>query len=279
MLNSSRLNYGKLLTTIVMAAFSILFLIPLIWMVSAASKFEKDVMAYPIQWIPQQWNIVDNFKAVWMAKVPFSLFYWNSIKLAVIMMLATLLFSSMAAYSLTKLQFKGRNFVFAMLLSFMIIPQEATLVPRYLLLKWLHLYNTHAGLIIMGMFSIYFTFLLRQFMMGIHNEFIEAAKIDGAGYFTIYWKIMLPLCKPILATVGIIKFIWSWNDYQGPLIFLIKQNLFTIPLGVQLFRNDYADNYSVLMMAALAAIVPLLIIFVVLQKQVIKGIALGGVKG
>jgi len=236
-------------------------------------------MTYPIQWIPPEWNLIENFKAVWLAKVPFSLFYWNSVKLAVIMMVATLIFSSMAAYSLTKLQYKGRSFMFALLLSFMIIPQEATLVPRYLLLKWLHLYNTHAGLILMGMFSIYFTFLLRQFMMGIHNEFIEAAKIDGAGHFTIYWKIMLPLCKPILATVGIIKFIWSWNDYQGPLIFLIKQNLYTIPLGVQLFRNDYADNYAVLMMASLAAIIPLLIIFIVLQKQVIKGIALGGVKG
>lgn len=278
-MNSTRIQYGKLVTTVIMGAVSVLFLIPLLWMISAASKLEKDVMTYPIQWIPPEWNLIENFKAVWLAKVPFSLFYWNSVKLAVIMMVATLIFSSMAAYSLTKLQYKGRSFMFALLLSFMIIPQEATLVPRYLLLKWLHLYNTHAGLILMGMFSIYFTFLLRQFMMGIHNEFIEAAKIDGAGHFTIYWKIMLPLCKPILATVGIIKFIWSWNDYQGPLIFLIKQNLYTIPLGVQLFRNDYADNYAVLMMASLAAIIPLLIIFIVLQKQVIKGIALGGVKG
>ncbi|WP_028549753.1 carbohydrate ABC transporter permease [Paenibacillus sp. UNC451MF] len=276
---SKRIDVPKLFTTAILAVLSVLFLVPLIWMLSAASKYEQDVMSYPIQWIPTAWNFVGNFKEVWLGKVPFSLFYFNSLKLAIIMTLSTLIFSSMAAFAFTKIQFRGRNVAFGLLLSFMIIPSEATLVPRYMLLKWLHLYNTHAGLIVMGMFSIYFTFLLRQFMMGIHSEFIEAAKIDGAGYWTIYSRIMLPLSKPILATVGIIKFIWTWNDYQNPLIFLIKQQLYPIPLGLQLFRNDFADNYSVVMMASLAAILPLLIIFVILQKQVIKGISLGGVKG
>ncbi|NEW04574.1 carbohydrate ABC transporter permease [Paenibacillus sp. SYP-B3998] len=274
-----QISLSKLVTTILMALLSIVFLIPLFWMVSAAFKYEADVMTYPIQWIPVRFNFVDNFKQVWFGKVPFSLFYWNSFKLSLMMTLSTLVFSSMAAYSFTKLQFRGRNAAFMLLLSCMIIPNEATLVPRYLLLKWLHLYNTHTGLIFMGMFSIYFTFLLRQFMMGVHNEYIEAAKIDGAGYFLIYARIMLPLTKPILATVAIIKFIWSWNDYQGPLIFLIKQKLYPIPLGIQLFKNEFADNYAVLMMASLAAIVPLLIVFIVMQKQVIKGIAIGGVKG
>ncbi|TXK82651.1 carbohydrate ABC transporter permease [Paenibacillus sp. N3.4] len=273
------IQISKLVTTVIMALFSVVFLIPLLWMISAAFKYEADVMTYPIQWIPTRFHVIANFKEVWLGRVPFSLFYWNSFKLSALMTLATLFFSSMAAYSFTKLQFRGRDAAFILLLSCMIIPNEATLVPRYLLLKWLHLYNTHAGLILMGMFSIYFTFLLRQFMMGIHNEYIEAAKIDGAGHFLIYARIMLPLTKPILATVAIIKFIWMWNDYQGPLIFLIKQKLFPIPLGIQLFKNDYADNYAVLMMASLAAIIPLLIIFIVLQKQVIKGIAIGGVKG
>ncbi|MFE5319491.1 carbohydrate ABC transporter permease [Paenibacillus sp. NPDC056579] len=274
-----KIQVSRLLLTVLLAAFSVLFLVPLIWMLSAAAKYEQDVMSYPIQWIPQQWNLIGNFKEVWMGKVPFSLFYVNSLKLSIIMTLCTLVFSSMAAFAFTKIPFRGRNAAFALLLSFMIIPSEATLVPRYLLLKWFHLYNTHAGLIVMGAFSMYFTFLLRQFMMGIHNDFIEAAKMDGAGYFTIFWKIMIPLSKPILATVAIIKFIWTWNDYQNPLIFLIKQQLYPIPLGLQMFRNDYADNYSAVMMASVAAIIPLLIIFIILQKQVIKGISLGGVKG
>lgn len=269
----------KVLITVLLAALSVLFLIPLLWMLSAAMKYESDVMAYPIQWIPQRWNAVANFKEVWFGHVPFNRFYLNSIKLSIGMTLCTLFFSSMAAYSLTKLRFRGRDLVFALLVMFMIIPGEATLVPRYLLVKWMHLYNSHIGVLTLGMFSIYFTFLLRQFMLGIHSEFIEAAKIDGAGYFRIYWGIILPLSKPILATVAIVKFIWSWNDYQTPLIFLINQKLYTIPLGIQLFRNEFADNFAVLMMASLAAIAPLFIIFIIMQKQVINGIALGGVKG
>ncbi|KGM45348.1 carbohydrate ABC transporter permease [Neobacillus niacini] len=274
-----KLDFSKILFTIGMLVLSFFFLVPLIWMMSAAFKFEKDVMVFPIQWIPKDWNLVENFKAVWMAEIPFYKFYFNSIKLATIQTLSTLIFSSMAAFAFSKLQFKGRDFVFALVLSFMIIPEQATLVPRFLLIKWLGLYNTHEGLILMGLFSIYFTFLMRQYMLGISNEYIEAAKLDGAGYFTIYWKLILPLCKPILATAGIIKFIWIWNDYQGPLIFLINKELYPITLGLQLFKDDYADNFAVLMMASLSAIIPLVIIFIIMQKQVIKGIALGGVKG
>ncbi|SCW51151.1 multiple sugar transport system permease protein [Paenibacillus tianmuensis] len=274
-----KFDLTKWLLTILLGAFSVLFLVPLIWMISAASKFEKDVMEFPIRWIPTDWNFIGNFQEVWLGKVPFYLFYFNSLKLALIMTACTIFFSSMAAFAFTKLRFKGRDLAFGVLLTFMVIPEQATLVPRYLLMKWLHMYNTHEGMVLMGMFSIYFTFLLRQFMMGIHSDFIEAARIDGAGYFKTYWSIILPLCKPILATVGIIKFIWTWNDYQTPLIFLINKSLYTIPLGMQMFKDEFADNYAVIMMASLSAILPLLIIFVVLQKQVINGIALGGVKG
>ncbi|MCR2804609.1 carbohydrate ABC transporter permease [Paenibacillus soyae] len=262
-----------------MGALSIFFLVPFIWMVSSAFKFENDVMRFPIEWIPETINVVYNFKAVWMGNVPFYLFYWNSIKVALTVTLITLVFSSMAAYSFTKLQFKGRDLVFLLLISYMIIPAQATLIPRFMLIRWMGLYDTHAALILMDMFSIYFTFLLRQFMLGVNNDFIEAAKIDGAGYFRIFWSIMLPLCRPVLATVAIIKFIWTWNDYQNPLIFLLDKKLYTIQLGMALFRDDYTNNYAIMMMASLSAIIPLLIVFVILQRQVINGIALGGVKG
>ncbi|GKS10645.1 carbohydrate ABC transporter permease [Paenibacillus chitinolyticus] len=274
-----KFDFWKLFNTVIIGLFSLCFLIPLLWMTSAAMKYEKDVMVFPIEWIPKAWNAVGNFKAVWAGNVPFHLFYFNSIKLSVIVTALTLIISSMAAFSFTKLNFRGRNIAFTLLLTFMIVPEQATLIPRFLLIRWLGLYDTHAALILMMMFSIYFTFLLRQFMMSIHSDFIEAAKIDGAGYFRIYWQIMLPLCKPILATVAIIKFIWTWNDYQMPLIFLLDKDLYPITLGIQLFKDDYADNFAVLMMASLSAIIPLLVIFIALQKQVIKGIALGGVKG
>lgn len=274
-----RRNISKLITTVLMGALSVFFLIPFVWMVSSAFKFEKDVMRFPIEWIPKSINVVYNFKAVWMGKVPFLHIYFNSIKVAVIVTFITLLVSTMAAYSFTKLKFRGRNLVFTALLAFMIIPDQATLIPRFMLIRWMGLYDTHVALIFMSMFSIYFTFLLRQFMVGISDEYIEAAKIDGAGHFRTFASIIVPLCRPVLATVAIIKFIWSWNDYQNPLIFLQTKDLYTIPLGMTLFRDDYTTNDAIMMMASLSAIVPLLIVFIISQKQVINGIALGGVKG
>lgn len=270
---------SKSITTVILGVFSLMFLTPLVWMVSSAFKFEKDVMRFPIQWIPEKINVLYNFKSVWMGRVPFYDFYWNSLKVAIITTLITLLISSMSAYSLTKLRFRGRNLVFLAMLSFMIIPDQATLIPRFLIIRWLGLYDTHAALILMSMFSIYFTFLLRQFMSDISDEYLEAARIDGAGHLRTFFSIMIPLCRPVLATVAIIKFIWTWNDYQNPLIFLLSKKLYTIPLGITLFRDDYTNNYAIMMMAALSAVIPLLVIFIIMQKQVINGIALGGVKG
>lgn len=274
-----KMKLSNLVLTVIFAALSLFFLLPLIWMLSAASKTELDVWTFPIQWIPKKWNLVNNFKEVWMGNVSFGLFYWNSIKIAVISTLATLIVSTMAGYALSKLDFKGRSIVFSLMLAFMMIPEQATLVPRYIMIKELGLYDTHGALILMGMFSSYFTFLLRQFMVGIHNDLLEAAELDGAGFFRIFRSVMLPLCRPILATVGIIKFIWTWNDYQGPLIMLNSTKLYTIPLGMQFFQEEFGTRISVMMMASVAAIIPLLVLFLALQKQVIDGIAIGGVKG
>lgn len=279
LIHAVKKDTSKFITTIVLLLLSIAFLIPLIWMLSASAKYESDVLIFPIEWIPTRWNFWENFESVWLADVAFGTFYLNSIKLAGITTLSTLIISSMAAYAFSKLRFPARSILFGLLISFLMIPEQATLVPRYVLIRWLGLFNTHEGIILMTMFSIYFTFLMRQFMTGISDEYIEAAKIDGAGYFKIYWKIILPLCRPILATVGIIKFIWVWNDYQNPLIFLYNESLYPITLGMQFFRTEYSENYAVMMMAALSAIVPLLIVFIVLQRHVIAGISLGGVKG
>lgn len=267
------------ITTAVMLVISIIFLLPLVWMLSASAKFESDVMVFPIQWIPERWNLINNIKEVWFGDVPFYLFYWNSIKLASLMTISTIIISSMAAFSFSKLKYPGRNILFVLLISVMIIPEQATLVPRYILIRWFGLYNTHEGIVLMGMFAVYFTFLLRQFMISVHDEFIEAAKIDGCGYFRIYWQILLPLCKPILATVGIIKFIWSWNNYQDPLIFLFDKKLYPLTVGLDFFKTQFEQNYALTMTASVSAIIPLLIVFILLQKQVINGISLGGVKG
>ncbi len=278
-MTQKKVTPGNLLLTALFAVLSVFFLLPLVWMLSAASKTEREVWTFPIQWIPQDWNLIANFKAVWMGDVAFGLFYMNSVKIALISTIATIVISAMAGYALGKLNFKGRSLIFTLMLAFMMIPEQATLVPRYIMIKELGLYDSHAALILMGMFSSYFTFLLRQFMVGIHNDMLEAAELDGAGFFRIFWSVVLPLSRPILATVGIIKFIWTWNDYQGPLIMLNSTRLYTIPLGMQFFKEEFGTQISVMMMASVAAIVPLLVLFLALQKQVIDGIAIGGVKG
>ncbi|GLX66673.1 carbohydrate ABC transporter permease [Paenibacillus glycanilyticus] len=274
-----KFKLSNIILTFLFAVLSLFFLLPLIWMLSASAKTERDVWTFPIQWIPKDWNWVSNFKAVWMGDVSFGLFYMNSIKIAVISTLATVLFSAMAGYALSKLQFKGKAAVFSLMLAFMMIPEQATLVPRYIMIKELGLYDSHGALILMGIFSSYFAFLLRQFMLGIHNDMLEAAELDGAGFFRVFISVMVPLSRPILATVGIIKFIWTWNDYQGPLIMLNSSKLFTIPLGMQFFQEEFGTRIAVMMMASVAAIIPLLVLFLALQKQVIEGIAIGGVKG
>lgn len=274
-----KIKVSKIIGTILVGMLSLLFLSPLLWMLTSSAKVEKDVMNYPVEWIPKNWNLIENFKTVWLGNVPFDLYYLNSIKIAVITTIITLIISSMAAYSFSKLNYPFKNTLFIILLSFFLIPTESTLVPRFILINWLGLYDSHEGIMLMLAFSIPITFLMRQFMLGIDTEFIESAKVDGAGHFRIYWQIMLPMVKPILATGGILKFIWTWNDYQNPLIFLSSDELYTIPLGIQAFTSEFGTSYATTMMAAVSAIVPLMIVFFILQKQVIDGITIGGVKG
>lgn len=274
-----KLKLPKLVGTVLLGMLSLLFLSPLIWMLSASAKVEKDVMKYPVEWIPKDWNLIENFKTVWLESVPFDTYYLNSIKLAVITTALTLIISSMAAYSFAKLNYPMKNGLFLVLLSFFLIPTESTLVPRFILMNWFGLYDTHAALMLMLAFSIPITFLMRQYMTGISSEYIESAKVDGAGHFRIYWQIILPMVKPILATGGILKFIWTWNDYQNPLIFLSSDHLYTIPLGIQAFTSEFGTSYAATMMAAVSAILPLMIVFLILQRQVIEGIQVGGVKG
>jgi multiple sugar transport system permease protein len=240
-------------------------------------KPEADVFLYPIQWIPKNWNLIENYKAVWSTK--FSLYYWNSIKVSVLTTALSVLLSAMAAYAFSKIKFRGRHVLFILVLAIYMIPSQAILVPQFLLFRWMGLFDSHFGLILLGSFSVLGTFMLRQFYMGIHEEFIESARMDGAGHVRIFFSICTPLVRPAIATYAILRFIWTWNDYQNPLIFLRTKDLFTLPLGIRSFADLNGEFYSLIMAASVSAIVPLLIIFIIGQKQVIEGISMGGVKG
>jgi multiple sugar transport system permease protein len=274
-----RLDMRKLIMTVIMVLLGIAFLMPFLWMISASFKVEKDVLTYPIQWIPKNWNVVENYKEVWTGSMPFLLLYWNSIKVTVLTTFVSCLVSCLAAYGFAKINFKGRDFIFLIVLATFMIPPQTLLVTQFLLYRWLGLYDTHTGLILLNSFSVFGTFMLRQFYLGISNEIIESARMDGAGHFRIFTSIALPLVRPAIATYAILRFIWTWNDFQNPLIFLRSKELFTIQLGVQSFSDQHGSVYSLMMAASVSAILPLLIIFIIGQKNVIEGIQLGGVKG
>jgi multiple sugar transport system permease protein len=274
-----KLDWRKLVVTAVLFALSILFLLPFFWMLVTSFKIENDVFVYPIQWIPKQWNAIANYKEVWFGDYPFYVYYLNSIKVGVITTLISCATASLAAYGFSKVRFKASGFLFVIVLATYMVPNQAILVPQFILYRNIGLFDSLFGLIIIGSFSVLGTFMLRQFFMGIHQEYIESAKIDGAGHFRAFWSIAMPLVKPAVATYAILRFIWTWNDYQNPLIFLRTDKLYTIPLAMQKFTSMSGEFYSLIMAAAVSAIVPLLVVFIIGQKSVIDGIALGGVKG
>lgn len=272
-------NWRKGVITVIMFAISIIFLMPFIWMLITSFKLEKDVFVYPIEWIPKHWHAIENYKEVWVGDYPFWKYYLNSIKVGVTTTFISAMLSSFAAYGFSKIKFKGSNFLFLIVLATYMVPSQAILIPQFILYRQIGLFDSLWGLILLSSFSVLGTFMLRQFFMGVHQEFIESAKIDGANHFRTFWSIGLPLVKPAVATYAILRFIWTWNDYQNPLIFLRSDHLFTIPLAMQKFTSLSGEFYSLIMAAAVSAILPLLIVFIIGQKSVIEGIALGGVKG
>ncbi|MDP5272996.1 carbohydrate ABC transporter permease [Chengkuizengella axinellae] len=272
-------NLQKLIITIFMLGVGFLFLFPFFWMVSASLKPEIEVFNFPIQWLPSTWEFVSyNYSQVWIEN-PFLLYYRNSIIVTVATTITSVTVSCLAAYGFSKIKFKGRDFIFLILLAIYMVPHQATLVPQFIMFRYMNLYDTLTGLVILNSFSVLGTFLLRQAFLGVNNEYLESARMDGAGHFRIFLSIMLPLVRPVVATYAILRFIWTWNDYQNPFIFLRSEHLFTIQLGVQSFGDEFGKYYAIAMAGAVSAILPLLIVFIIGQKHVIAGISSGGVKG
>lgn len=274
-----KLNMNKLLITILMAFVGILFLLPFFWMLSASMKQEIDVLAYPIEWIPTSWNAIENYTRVWVGEDSILPYYLNTIKVTILTTITSLAVACMAGYAFAKLKFKGKNILFIIMLTTYMVPPQSILVTQYQLFSSAGLIDTHLGLIILNSFTVFGTFMLRQFFIGINDELLESARIDGAGHFRTFWSICLPLVRPAIATYAILRFIWTWNDYQNPLIFLRSEELFTLQLGIHQFADSLGTSYSLMMAGSVSAILPLLIIFIIGQKQVIEGMTMGSVKG
>lgn len=274
-----KLKLSSVILTIAFWVIGITMLLPLFWMLATACKVEADVFNFPIEWIPKRWNLINNMKEVWGGKYNFGMYYLNTIKITVAATLLQVFVSSLGAYGFSKVKWRGRDQVFLVYLATMMIPPQVTIVSQFIIMRQIGLYNTHLGVVLLLAFSVYGVFLLRQGMLAIPESLSESAKIDGAGHWTIYSKIIMPMLKPSLATLATLKFVWTWNDYQTPLVFLNNRTLYTIQLGMKQFATESGSYYSLIMAAAVSAILPLIIVFLCCQRFVVDGIASGAVKG
>lgn len=264
-------------TTFVMAAFSIIMLLPFLWMLSASVKPENQIFEFPIRWIPEVFTW-ENYKTVWNSDVPFARFFANSVKISLFSVTGEVITSALAAYAFSKIRFKGRDIIFMVYLTTLAFPAQMMLIPRFVLFKALKIYNTHWALILPGMFTAFGTFLLRQFFMSIPDELCEAAKIDGASHFQIFLRVVTPLALPAFSTLIIFQFVSSWNAYEAPLVFIRSKELATIPLGLNFFRDDNAASYGAIMAASVCSLIPIFVVFLIFQKQFVAGIATSGLK-
>lgn len=268
----------KILVTLILVGAGILMILPFLWMMSTSLKRPFEVFEYPIQWIPSVLQF-ENYKKVWTGSNPFSLYYWNSIKVTVLSVVGTVFISSAAAYGFSRIKFRGRDAIFFLYLATLMIPDQVTLIPRFIVFNYMGIYNTHWALILPGFFMVFGTFLLRQFYMTLPKDFSEAAFIEGAGHFKIWLRIIMPLAKPGLVSLIILSFTQHWNDYLNPLVFLPDKSLYTVPVGLTNFIDDMGTEYTLMMAAAVSSILPVIILFLFGQKWFIQGVASSGVKG
>ena len=251
--------------------------LPFLWMASTAFKYEQDVFKFPIEWIPKQirW---ENFTDVF-TKIPYVNYYWNSIKLSVTITVLTLVTSILAGYSFAKLHFRHKNALFLAYIATIAMPWQVYMVPQFIMMRRMGLNDKLLAIICLQAFSAFGVFMMKQFYEGIPDDLCEAARIDGMNEYRIYARIMLPLSKPALSTLTIFTFVTTWNDYLGPLIYLKSQEKKTIQLGLKMFISQYSSDYGLIMAGSVLSLIPVLIMFLILQKYFVEGVASTGLKG
>jgi multiple sugar transport system permease protein len=272
-----RFPWRTLISHLLLSAGAVTMIVPFLWMLSTSLKSDRQAYVFPPIWIPDpvMWS---NYSRTWEA-LPFDLFILNSVIVSVLVTLGQLTTCSLGAFAFARLNFPGREKLFVVYLATMMVPFQVIMIPLFILVRELKWIDTYPALIVPMIFSAYGTFLLRQFFKTIPHELEDAAKIDGCGYFRIYWNIMLPLSKPALATLGIFVFMWSWNNFLWPLLVTNSLTMKTLPLGLAYFLGQYTIYWNLLMVGATIALLPVLILFFLAQRYFIEGITLTGLKG
>jgi multiple sugar transport system permease protein len=272
-----KINTSRLTLYLLAIAITIVMLMPFAWMLSASLKLNREVFQFPIHWIPShpRWQ---NYIDIW-TKIPLTTFIYNTAKITIIVTLLQLLTSSFAAYAFAKLRFPHRDLLFLGYIATIAMPWQVYMVPQFLMMREMGLYNTHLAIICLQAFTAFGVFLMRQFYMSIPDELCEAARVDGMSEYRIWWNIMLPLSRPALSTLTIFTFVFAWNDFLGPMIYLTKTELKTIQIGLRMFISQYSAEYGLIMAASVVALIPVLAVFLVLQRFFVEGIASSGLKG
>ena len=269
---------GHIVIHLILILITIITVVPLLWMITTSLKTPENVMRMPPQWIPSPITLDSYYKAFTVQPLMRSLI--NSLLIALANVFGTLLFASMAAFAFAKLRFRKKNLVFMVLLTSLMVPSQVSLIPMYVAYSKVGWVDTYLPLILPNvLMNAYGVFMIRQFMAGIPNAYMEAARIDGAGYGRIFAVIYLPLCKQILITLGLYNFINSWNNFLTPLVMLNSTEKFTVSLLLSTYKVMYNIDWSLLMAASTVSVLPTMILFILAQKHFVEGITVAGVKG
>lgn len=271
-----RTSVRRVLAYVLLVVLSLAVLMPFAWMVSSSLKLDAEVFSVPVQWIPAEFHW-DNFTKIW-DRIPLLTYLRNSVFLSITITALQVLTGSFAAYGFAKVRFPGRDALFLAYLATIAVPWQAYMVPQYIIMQKAGLVNTHLSLILLQAFSAFGVFLMRQYYLTIPDELSEAARLDGLSEYGIWARIMLPLSKPALASLALLTFVHTWNDYMGPFIYLTDNKLWTIQLGLRSFVGLYDAEYAMIMTGSVLSVLPILVIFLLGQKYFVQGIATSGMK-
>ncbi|MEQ6117650.1 carbohydrate ABC transporter permease [Bifidobacterium bifidum] len=268
---------GIVLGYVLMIGVAAFVLLPFVWMVLASLKPNNEVFLVPVKWFPSVWHW-DNYVKIWTDS---NMLTWlgNTAFFAICVTFLQVFTGSFAAYGFSKIRFRGRNVLFLIYIATMAVPWQAYMIPQYKMLSAVHLTDTRWSIILLQAFGAFGVFMMKQFYDTIPEELSEAARLDGLSEFGIYLRIMLPLSGPSIAALGIITFTNTWNDFMGPLMYLRSPELWTIQLGLKTFISQNSANYAMIMTGSVMSVIPILIVFLIGQKQFIEGIATSGMKG
>jgi multiple sugar transport system permease protein len=269
---------GKIILYLFLIIMGLVMITPLIWMLSTASKTLTEVSSPQFNLIPENFQLVENIVSAF-ERAPIVLFFRNSFVVAITVTIGRVLLCALAGYSFAKFTYPGREFLFRIVLSTMMIPFYVVVIPLYIVVFQLGWLNSLTALIVPGLVNAFGIFLMRQFMMSIPQELLDAARIDGASEPRIFITIVLPLVRPALAALAVFTFMSSWDSYIWPLLAVTSQDLLTLPLGLSAFKDEYVTIYNELMAVSLIALIPTFLLYAFFQRQFVEGITMSGIKG